>query len=341
MKTLPRIFLLLSLMLAVPYHTVGEQLTPKLYEEPVLTVEEESQITEALQVPSAITEHKVVLVTIDGVRWQDVFNGTNPAMTKQKIKAPELLPNLYHYFVDNGLVIGKKSLFVASGPAHISLPGYLEIMRGHPSHDCTTNECEPKLTTTVVDMFDNAAVFTSWETIRKAVSNNNDKYVVSCGRNYRSEGWKKLELVDDTTFPQAWDPAYRPDETTQRAVLEYLKKYTPQFLWVGLGDTDEWAHAGRYDEYIAALVSADKFIGDLIKHFDSDTTFIVTADHGRSNNWTFHGWDAESARDWIMMGGKKVPQKGFVKLPKTRALSNIFPTIKQLVTDQPVPGSLL
>jgi hypothetical protein len=339
MKTLFRIFLLCFITTcAVPYHAVREEQN-YIPLEPAVTVTEEPIITQAVHASSS---HKIVLVTIDGVRWQDIFNGTDRHMLGRKIQPESLLPNLYTNFVYNGTVIGKDSLFVASGPAHISLPGYLEIMRGHPSHDCTANDCEPKLTTTVVDMFDNAAVFTSWDVIRKAVSNNKDKYVVNCGRDYRSEGWKKLGLVDNTTFPTAWSPEYRPDLETQKAVREYLKANgTPQFLWVALGDTDEWAHAGHYPEYILSLEVADQFVGELIKLYDSDTTFIVTADHGRSNNWTSHGWDAESARDWIMMTGKDVPNQGFVKLNQTKSLSNIFPTIQSLVTGKKETGSLL
>jgi hypothetical protein len=290
---------------------------------------------------------RVILVTIDGVRWQDVFNGTDPILYKGKtIPARELLPNLYGSFADHGMVVGRDSTFVATGPAHISLPGYLEIMRGHPSTDCQTNECEPKLEETMADLFETSAVFASWDTIRKTVSKNPDRFVINCGRNYRSQAWKNLGFKDDVTFPEFFDPWYRPDDLTKKAVLEYLEHNTPQFLWVSLGDTDEWAHAGNYQKYLESLVDADKFVGQMISWANAqpcakDFTFIVTADHGRSLHWQDHGWDAESARDWVMIYGRSTPAEGFVHYNRTKSLSNILPTVKSLVSGKRERGSLI
>jgi hypothetical protein len=215
---------------------------------------------------------------------------------------------------------------------HISLPGYLEIMRGHPSFDCQTNDCEPRVEDTMADLFETSAVFASWETIHKTVGRNHDKFVVNCGRHYRSAGWKHLGLLDNSKFPEAFDNEYRLDKFTKEAVFDYLQNNNPQFLWVGLGDTDEWAHAGNYDNYIDALIDADKFVGQIVSQLSSpDTTFIVTADHGRGIDWRNHGSDVQSSKDWVMMTGRNVPKKGFVKYSGIRRLSDILPTVKYLL----------
>lgn len=290
---------------------------------------------------------KVVLITVDGIRWQEIFNGTDPILYHGKqMSARELLPNMYYQFVDRGMVVGKDSMFVATGPAHISLPGYLEIMRGYPSVDCQENDCEPRLKTeTVADLFDKSAIFASWDTIRKTV--NNDNFVINCGRNFRSTGWKKAELEDNQNFPEVWgDYLYRPDDLTEKAAIDYLQYYSPDFFWVSLGDTDEWAHYGDYDKYLESLQQADKFIGMVIEMVKSteeggDYTFMVTADHGRGLNWQSHGWDKESARDWLMMAGRGIPAQGFVTYPAKKSLSNIYPTVKHLVTGVHTKNSLL
>ncbi len=299
--------------------------------------------------PARVPSPKVMLITLDGVRWQEIFNGTDTFMYHgKKMTARELLPNLYYHFVDGGMVVGKDSMFVATGPAHISLPGYLEIMRGHPSTDCQDNDCEPRLKEeTIADLFKVSAVFASWDTIRKTVGQNADNFVVNCGRNYRSTGWKKMELDDNQTFPEAWgDPIYRPDDLTEKAAVDYLQYYSPDFIWISLGDTDEWAHHGDYDKYIEALQQADQFVGMAIQMIKSapdgsDFTFIVTADHGRGLNWHHHGWDIESARDWLMMSGRGIPRNGFVSYKEKKSLSNILPTVKQLVTGVHTKNSLL
>lgn len=327
-----RILLLLTLIVVIPFH-IGCR--PIL--EPTLVVE-----TPVVVHP---VKPKVVLITLDGVRWQEIFYGTDTFLYHgQKISARELLPNLYHYFVDNGIAVGKESNFIATGPMHISLPGYLEIMRGHPSTDCQTNECEsPVLDDNMTYLFDESAVFASWDPIRKTVPT---KYVVNCGRSYRSDAWKKADLEDKKDFPEYWDSEYRPDFLTQEAALNYFQYYNPDFFWISLGDTDEWAHAGNYEQYLEALKAADKFVGQVIKMVESapdkqSYTFVVTADHGRNLFWHNHGPEPESARDWLMMTGRGIPKNGFVSYKGTKSLSNILPTVKHIVTGIPNEKSLL
>jgi len=286
----------------------------------------------------------VVLITIDGVRWQDMFYGTDSGLFRgDPISSRELMPNIYHYFVDNGMVAGKESDVINSGPAHISLPGYLEIMRGHPSsQDCLDNYCNPKLDITLTDHFESAAVFASWDTIKKTVSKTPDKFVINCGRDYRSAEWFKMTLPDDKKFPVTFDdPDYRADEYTEKVVFEYLEYYRPQFLWVSLGDTDEWAHWGDYKNYLEELRRTDVFIGKLINEYPKDTLFVLTEDHGRSRDWRNHGWDLDSARVWIMMYGVGVSPQHFVKFDGVKSLSNIKPTILHLTNKEHSKNSLL
>jgi hypothetical protein len=340
MRTILNLILLTLLVLTIPFHELGcvQQSCPTV---PMV-------VPPPPPVPAREVHPKVVLITLDGVRWQDVFNGTDLFLYRgEKLSARELLPNLYYHFVDRGMVVGKDSKFVATGPAHISLPGYLEIMRGHPSTDCQENDCEPRLKEeTIADVFNKPAVFASWDTIRKTVGTNTDRYVVNCGRHFRTKGWKQAELEDNQSFPEAWDPIYRPDDLTEKAAIDYLQYYSPDFVWISLGDTDEWAHYGDYNKYIESLQQADKFVGmvlEMVKSGEdgSDFTFIVTADHGRGLDWRHHGWDNESARDWLMMSGRGIPAQGFVKYPEKKSLSNILPTIKELTTGVHTKNSLL
>src|ERR1700758_2864728 len=84
----------------------------------------------------------VIIVTIDGVRWQEVFGGVDEqlahsaGMSKCEVLAGgELMPNLHRHFVDRGVVIGAPGYgqMEASGPNFVSLPGYEEIFTGRTS----------------------------------------------------------------------------------------------------------------------------------------------------------------------------------------------------------------
>jgi len=79
--------------------------------------------------------------------------------------------------------------------------------------------------------------------------------------------------------------------------LEYLKLHKPRVLFVGLGDTDEWAHAGRYDLYLESAHRADAYVRELwetvqgMKEYRGKTSLIFSPDHGRGEGpeWKSHG----------------------------------------------------
>lgn len=243
----------------------------------------------------------VILITIDGVRWQEIYNGSDGLRTSAPYQTSrQLAPNLYHSFVDQGIAIGKSLPVIATGPNHVSLPGYLEITRGHPSADCQDNQCNPTIDQSIFWFFKNPAVFSCWPTIIKVIPPNEN-------------------IVTDIPIN------YRIDSSTELAAIYYLNNHNPDLLWISLGDTDENGHKNNYSRYIESLQMADTFIGYLVSKYPN-TTFIITTDHGRSNNFTSHGKDKESERVWLMMRGPNIPNLGFV-LTGSVSLSNIFYTI--------------
>ena len=259
----------------------------------------------------------VVMVTIDGTRYQEVFQGTDPHLYHgRQLTAPELVPNMYHYFVEQGIVVGKLSPMTASGPNFISLPGYLEITRGHPSQDCQSNDCRPQVERSILQLYHTTAVFSSWEGIGRTIPLNFSGYTDIGAPHYR------------------WDPE------TETKVFQYLNQGQPDFLWVSLGDTDEYAHQNNYIEYINALYGADNFIGQLIQRCDPNTIFMITVDHGRNKNFRDHGRDHRSRRVWLMIRGPGIPYRGFVKADSI-SLSNIYPTIVYLHSGVQSPDSIL
>src|SRR5262245_49738743 len=86
----------------------------------------------------------VVIVTIDGVRWQEIFHGTDPEYAEPpRVDPPQsIVPNLYRLGTERGAFIGASGhgLIEASGPEYISLPGYSEIFSGRSNHGCASNE---------------------------------------------------------------------------------------------------------------------------------------------------------------------------------------------------------
>ena len=284
---------------------------------------------------------KIVLITIDGTRWQDIYDGPTPLDYPRQYTSQQLVPNLYKHFVSGGMAIGKESQALIKGPAHISMPSYLEIMRGYPSLDCLNNYCRTNNKPTLVNSFPHqSAVFAGWDTIAKVF--DTQLAVTNIGKNIRSDSWSRLGLPEHPVEQDDFESnEYRPDLYTELSAIEYLKQEQPQFLWISLGDTDEWAHQGNVLMYWASLHMTDLFIGKLVEILDSNTVFIICPDHGRSDNFRDHGWDAASGRVWIMMRGPGIPNSGFVKYNRDVYLADIMSTVLELTSGTHSARSLL
>jgi hypothetical protein len=104
------------------------------------------------------------------------------------------------------------------------------------------------------------------------------------------------------------------------AMLDYVKEAQPRVLFVGYGETDSWAHSGRYDLVLTAARQVDRFVEQLwntmqsMPQYRGKTTFIVTTDHGRGSgpvDWKEHGIDSPGSDDiWIAVIGPDTPARG-------------------------------
>jgi len=282
----------------------------------------------------------VVLVTIDGVRWQEIFGGVDPALAAgDKLPpAPDptslaLLPNLHRLFFDGGVVLGDPALpggIEGSAPRHMSMPGYVEIATG-ASTDCAGNDCKPALGETIADAITaapgdhGAAVFGSWSEIARAAAAHPRRLFVQTGG---APGQPGRSLGDGE--------AYIPDSVTAAQALDYLRTKRPRFLWVALGDTDEWAHAGAYRNYLDALRAADRFVGELAATLGrmgdrgARTAIFVTADHGRDPGFRDHG-GPPSGPVWLLARGPTIPRRGAVATSRRRELRDVAPTLRALL----------
>lgn len=308
--------------------------------------------------PSHPTE-RLILITIDGVRWQDVFGGVDPELARKAgmgerilVDAPHLLPNLYG-LASRGIVAGAPGHgppMHATGPNYVSLPGYLEIFTGAPS-TCPGNLCWPDPSPTFLDKLrdqiatddTDVVVFSSWERYALAVSSKKH-FVVSAGKS--SGATRQSALFDNYAalmeLVVAGSPAapgfldYRADPYTGNLARYYLEHMSPKVLVIGLGDTDEYAHKNDYLGYIAALQNADQLIGHLVRQLKEKgqldtTTILVTTDHGRA--WSFSDHDdtyPESSRVWLFGAGGQIDAQGYLERGEFKHLSDIAPFVLNL-----------
>ena len=285
-----------------------------------------ASVVEVGEAPRTSRSEEVVLVAIDGARWQEIFS-----------KDP-VMPTLRRFMTTDGISVGAPGYgeMHASGPNYVSLPGYTEIFTGRTSA-CRSNDCPPTDQRTIVDEVidagSEAAVISSWELIDRAAAKDPGRAILSTGRHHVAH----REVFDDKTFDEGASSGpgcgigdYRPDALTIRLALDYLSHHTPKFAFVGLGDTDEHAHRDDRAGYIDALRTADAFLAALDARLPASATILVTADHGRAANFRDHGMMPEAARVWLVARGAGIDARGPLDQSPVR-LADVTPTIRCLL----------
>jgi hypothetical protein len=140
-------------------------------------------------------------------------------------------------------------------------------------------------------------------------------------------GWQPLTIGQDSKqlddlnqfageLPHNWHNV-RYDYFTFRGAEEYLRQGKPRVLYVSLGETDDWAHARRYDLYLDAARRNDDYLRRLwetaqsLPEYAGKTSLVVTTDHGRGDtreSWINHGKEMpEAAPIWIAVLGPDMP----------------------------------
>lgn len=270
--------------------------------------------------PQSSSSYKhVIYITLDGIRWQDVY--------LDHTHFPKLWKKYANRLTFYGLPGSNTTMEVASIP--VSLPSYQSQMSGSVQ-SCTDNDCGRIQATTLPEYLVNhlhfakkdVAIFSSWPVIANAIESE-------AGSVYSNVG--NVPVVDPFTHrpdatmaalnhEQVIDyPTYKPnryDKYTFAQALHYFEKYQPRFLWISLVNADNEAHFANLENYHQLLSFYDDALDGLFttlkaSKLDKDTMIIVTTDHGRGHNenWTSHGRDyPESRQTWaFVMNGELLP----------------------------------
>ena len=122
---------------------------------------------------------------------------------------------------------------------------------------------------------------------------------------------------------------------------EYIQTQHPKVVYIGFGETDEYAHGGNYDEYLQSAHLFDEYLSQLWylankdPFYKNNTSFIITTDHGRGqkpNTWVRHDMFTKgSSNIWLMTLGPKFETKGEVKINAAIYNEQLAQTIARLL----------
>ena len=288
----------------------------------------------------------VIFVMTDGLRWQEVFQGANASiLEKEKEKGKTfwhetaverreaLMPFLWSEIAKNGQIFGNREkqseAFVTNG-LNFSYPGYSETLCGFPDPRIASNDKIPNPNVTVLEWLnekaayrEKIAAFGAWDVFPFIFNAARSTLPVNAGYDPLTTipATPSLDLLNrlKAELPHVW-PDEPFDSFPFNTALEYLRVRKPKILFLSLGETDEWAHAGNYTEYLNAAHRADSYLKELwqtaqsIPEYRGQTVLIFSPDHGRGDNpqsWKDHGQKVpESKYIWMAFLGPGISALG-------------------------------
>jgi hypothetical protein len=262
----------------------------------------------ARQPARADSPRRAVLVTLDGVRTEELFGGLDREVLASLVKegpveqspiyqrfgapTPEarrtkVMPFFWDTLVRQyGSVAGNRSRgsrFGVTNRQWFSYPGYAEILTG-AAHDDTIDSNDNKFYpyVTVLEFLrhrlklprEGVGVFGSWETFNWIAEHEAGTLTINAGYEaYDSpdpvtQAWNAAQFEAQTP----WDSA-RHDAATYHLARSFLQSARPRVLYIAFDETDDWAHEKNYGRVLEALQRIDGYLKDLWTWLQSDPEY--------------------------------------------------------------------
>jgi hypothetical protein len=319
-------------------------------------------------------QHKtenVIIVTLDGMRWQEVFKGYDTAIGNnktynksgedlaKKFDAPtpaesrkKMFPFFWNTLAKEGQLYGNRTLGNNVNNANdywFSYPGYNEIFTGYPDTAVNSNDKIYNKNVNVLEFINKqkgfkgkVAAFATWDVFPYILNEPRSSVYVNADVDTLNFNSPTLRMLNEMQFLTTRPIGVRPDVITYFAGKEYLKAYKPRVLYIAFDETDDFAHGGMYDQYLGSAYAEDAMIADLwatiqsMPEYKNKTTLIVACDHGRGDKnkdqWRDHGRKVEDAGQiWISAIGPDTKPLGEVPTKETIYQAQIATTIAKLL----------
>lgn len=316
----------------------------------------------------------VILITLDGMRWQEIFKGADSLMVddtgmiqsqgsllndfwnEDPIKRREMLmPFFWNTIAKQGQLYGNRAYGNQVDNANkmwFSYPGYNEVLSGFADDErIDSNDKINNPNKTLLEYLNQndaykgkVMAFGSWDVFPYIINEERSGVPVNAGFDLaEGDDLTEVEKTINSLQQEIRGPwgGVRLDPFTHHYALEAIKKYQPKVLYISYGETDDWAHGNKYDQYIWSAKQTDAFIKEIwetvqsMPQYKDKTTMIITTDHGRGvtkRTWRGHGDEVPEAGEiWIAAMGPDTPATGEMKVQGQWHSAMIARTIFQLL----------
>jgi len=270
---------------------------------------------------NGLKTQNVILITLDGVRWQEVFQGADKRIInniKDDIKKEAafksfwvdnetqrrnlLMPFIWNTIALKGQLYGNKtkgSVMKLTNPYLFSYPGYNELLVGFNDDSVKSNSKIYNPNLNILEFMnskegfkDRVAAFASWDVFDWIINKERNDFTINSGAfpltdNLLTKKQKWMNnFISDLPY-EGYGTGVRWDALTHEYAFEYLKLNKPRLLYIAYDESDEYAHQKKYGEYLSIINRLDKYISSIWRWAQSQdiyrnkTTLIITTDHGR------------------------------------------------------------
>ncbi|HMG69140.1 MAG TPA: hypothetical protein VK588_15690, partial [Chitinophagaceae bacterium] len=229
--------------------------------------------TKQRDLPTSIHPVKnLFIITIDGFRWQEIFEGADSTLINDEEFTPDaatmkmmywapgaeerrkkLMPFFWEVLSNSGQVYGNrnfKNKVNASNLYALSYPGYNEMFSGETDVAISSNDKKENPNRNVLEYLDqqrnfkgNVVAFTSWNVFPYILNKKRSGIRMNSGYENMEEDSAEQSLVNKVENDAVYNKTEtRQDELTFITAKEYVRKFLPSIVYLGFGETDEMAH---------------------------------------------------------------------------------------------------
>ena len=308
------------------------------------------------QEPRSAAGDNLLLITLDGARTQEMFGGLDAAILEATLpkggtldahplykrlhaETPEarrerLMPFFWRELMArHGSIAGNRrlgSVVSLTNTHRFSYPGYAEILLGEADDErIRSNDRIHNPYVTVLEELrshlrlppSRVAAFGSWEVFNEIVEHTPGALTVNAGYEPYDSGEETTRQLSRLQFetPTPWN-SVRHDVYTFGLAMAHLREHRPRVLYLALGETDDWAHDGRYDRVLETFTRTDDYLRQLWQWLQSQpdyrdrTHLLITTDHGRGrtpSDWRGHGAKVDGAEEvWMAFVSPAMSRRG-------------------------------
>jgi predicted AlkP superfamily pyrophosphatase or phosphodiesterase len=262
--------------------------------------------TPSQKAPAASPHKKLVIVLIDGPRWEETWG--DPSHQYQPLLRDSLSKEgcLFTNFHNNGNTL--------------TVPGHAGLLTGHYENIANDGSQYP-LYPSLGQLFN-----------QKYKTSNNAWLVTSKDKleifkTCIELDWKGKSMPRTDCGPAGLGSGYRSDSITFCNAKKVLAKEQPDFMFIQFREPDYSAHANDWQGYLKGIRQGDKYAWKLWKFLQSSpaykgkTIFVVTNDHGRHPNgiadgFVSHGDGCEGCRHInLFIAGDGIKKNTVVSAP--------------------------